>query len=312
MAEEKSNCIPPKVYAIWADAKPDGPMNGQSGFLSEGEHRLFFASQEDADLKICDLKNLCLNRISATEYQSVEYPGGHDPMASVRAEDVKAYDLRLGPEPIRYEITQRIYGNTGGGCMVGTLALRLPELDKTVWVNCNDEGVTITSADCIWNEDHSDSWNRYEDVVMFEIDFREDAPESIWPLLPAIQEAIAYTIGQETDYSGTPFRIPARWLPESYRQQADPQFLKWALEQNKDIRIGKGGILHPDKEFIRNNLGQLVYIASPLSGDVEQNLHFARQACRYAISKKFRHRNFLATAWPSHVWSISCGESQRL
>lgn len=30
---------------------------------------------------------------------------------------------------------------------------------------------------------------------------------------------------------------------------------------------------------------QLTYIASPLSGDVEQNLDFARQACRYAIAQ---------------------------
>ena len=30
---------------------------------------------------------------------------------------------------------------------------------------------------------------------------------------------------------------------------------------------------------------KLVYIASSLSGDVERNLDFARQACRYAISQ---------------------------
>ena len=30
---------------------------------------------------------------------------------------------------------------------------------------------------------------------------------------------------------------------------------------------------------------KLVYIASPLSGNVEQNLDFARQACRYAIEQ---------------------------
>ena len=30
----------------------------------------------------------------------------------------------------------------------------------------------------------------------------------------------------------------------------------------------------------------LVYIASPLSGDVERNLEFARKACRYAIEQE--------------------------
>ncbi|EOS63793.1 DUF4406 domain-containing protein [Oscillibacter sp. 1-3] len=32
-------------------------------------------------------------------------------------------------------------------------------------------------------------------------------------------------------------------------------------------------------------INQLVYIASPLSGEVERNLDFARQACRYAITQ---------------------------
>lgn len=32
-------------------------------------------------------------------------------------------------------------------------------------------------------------------------------------------------------------------------------------------------------------MNKLVYIASPLSGDVEKNLDFARKACRYAISQ---------------------------
>ncbi len=31
-------------------------------------------------------------------------------------------------------------------------------------------------------------------------------------------------------------------------------------------------------------MNKLVYIASPLSGDTEQNILFARQACRYAIA----------------------------
>ena len=85
--------------------------------------------------------------------------------------------------------------------MVGTLAVRLPDLDKTIWINCNDEGVTITSADYVWNEDDSGSWERYEDVVMFEVNFRDDDPQSMWPLLPAIHEALAYTIQRETEYS---------------------------------------------------------------------------------------------------------------
>ena len=63
--------------------------------------------------------------------------------------------------------------------------------------------MTITSADYVWNEDDSGSWERYEDVVMFEVNFRDDDPQSMWPLLPAIHEALAYTIRRETEYSSS-------------------------------------------------------------------------------------------------------------
>ena len=147
---------------------------------------------------------------------------------------------------MRYEITQRSYGNTGGGCMVGTLAVRLTELDKSIWVNCNEEGIAITSADCIWNEDHSESWTRYADVTMLTIDFWDDSPEEMGPLLPAIHEALVYTIEQETAHSQKLFSLPAKWLPEVYRQNADPEYLKWAEAESRAVEIGKEGVIMND------------------------------------------------------------------
>lgn len=131
--------------------------------------RLFFTSDTEMDQKIRDLRGLCLNRTPALTYYGVAYPGDHDISASISAEQIKACDLRPDFDPARYEITQRIYGNTGGGCMVGTLAVRYLELDKTLWVHCNDEGVSVSSADFVWNEDRSGSWKRCEDVSILEI-----------------------------------------------------------------------------------------------------------------------------------------------
>ncbi len=130
--------------------------------------------------------------------------------------------------------------------MVGVLAVRLPELDKTLWVNCGDEGVTVTSADYVWNEDHSESWERYEDVALLEVNFEDTRPESVGPLLPAVQETIAYTIGQKVA-SGCQFQIPAQWLPEEYRQRMDPQALARALEEDREVTIGKDGVLLADE-----------------------------------------------------------------
>lgn len=282
---------PPKIYAIWAEARPESPMAGLSGFLSENSQRLFFTGRRDAELKIRDMEALRLNRHPTAEYRCVEYPGGHDAERSVQAELLKTISLQADPEIMRYEVTDRVYGNTGGGCMVGTLAVRLPDLDKTIWINCNDEGVTITSADYVWNEDDSGSWERYEDVVMFEVSFQDDDPRSMWPLLPAIQEALAYTIQRETECSSRLFSIPAKWLPETYRRGADPAYLKWAEEMDRPVEVGGNGVVINDPAYLSQNQRQtdtpakVVYIASPLSGDVERNLQFARQACRYAISE---------------------------
>lgn len=290
MTEEKG-FHPPTVYAIWVEARPESPMAGLSGFLSEDNRRLFFAGCGDAEQKIHDMEALRLNRHPAAEYRCVEYPGGYQTERSVQAELIKILDTTPDPGVMRYEVTDRIYGNTGGGCMVGTLAVRLPELDKTIWINCNDEGVTITSADYVWNEDDSGSWERYEDVVLREISFWDHTPEDLGPLLPAVREAVAYTMDRELERSSRPLRLPVRWLPEAYRQAADPEYLDWAAANEHAVEIGREGVVVNDPAYLfrsepRGNApGAVVYIASPLSGDVEQNLQFARQACRYAISQ---------------------------
>ena len=282
---------PPKIYAIWVDARPESPMAGLSGFLSENSRRLFFTERGDAELKIRDMEALRLNRHPAAEYRCVEYPGGYDAERSIQAELLKTISLQADPEIMRYEVTDRIYGNTGGGCMVGTLAVRLPDLDKTIWINCNDEGVNITSADYVWNEDESQSWERYEDVVIREINFQDHTPEDLGPLLPAVREAVAHTMGQELERSSRPLSLPVRWLPEAYRQTAEPEYLEWAAANERAVEFGREGVVINDPDYLLRAApgetvpGMVVYIASPMSGDVEQNLQFARHACRYAISE---------------------------
>jgi len=248
MKNMNTETTPPPIYAIWAEARPDGPMSGQSGFLSEAGKRSFFHAREEAEVKIRDLENLRLNRNPAMTYQCTEYPGMWDTSMEVCVEKIKAHDLRPEFDPLRYEVTGRSYGNTGGGIMAGVLTVRLPELDKTVWVNCGGEGVTVTSADYMWNEDHSESWARYEDVAMLEVNFQDTRPESAGPLLPAIREAIAYTISQ-TIASGRQFQISAQWLPEVYIQKTDPRYMARALDEDREVTIGKDGVILADAAF---------------------------------------------------------------
>ena len=120
--------------------------------------------------------------------------------------------------------------------MVATLEARLPELDQTVWVNCDLEGADLTSADYVWNEDHSESWQRYEDVVLVHIDFTRDDPQTFPVLVPLIQDAIAYMVQEELRRKPAPISFPAKWLPGDFRE-AYHEILAQAQKEGVEILI---------------------------------------------------------------------------
>jgi len=126
-----------------------------------------------------------------------------------------------------FEIKKQMYGNTGGHCMVGTVAFYLPDVDRTVWVNCNEESVGIYSADTIWNEDDSDSWERSEDYLLYYTSFSSSIPDDALPWLSMIKETLTYTIAQATAhyYSDYTFSLPVVWRPDSIRECLEPGHL---------------------------------------------------------------------------------------
>ena len=58
---EGNELRPPKIYAIWVDARPESPMAGLSGFLSENGQRLFFTERGSVKQKLWDMEALRLN-----------------------------------------------------------------------------------------------------------------------------------------------------------------------------------------------------------------------------------------------------------
>ena len=244
---------PAPVYTIWAEARRDGPLSGQAGFLCERRKRLYFPTEEAAAQKLRDLRNLCMNKEPAVSYRCVEYPGKHASLRNMQLETIREFDLAPDFDPQKFETRSQGYGNTGGNCMVGTVQFYLPDLDKPVWVNCNDEGVTITSADYVWNEDDSGSWERFEDVHLYEAQFEQELPNDAGPWLPMIKEALAYTIKQETAYWGHAFELPVVWLPDVCRQTAEPEYLAWLREQGGKAAIGVDGRILVESAYFQDN-----------------------------------------------------------
>ncbi len=212
----------PTVYAIWATGSPDGPLAGQSGYLAEDDSLLLFGDTEAVERKIRDLQNRCMNGHPAAVFESITCDRNDRPTSFMLAEDIAQYDLQLDTDHLEYELQTQAYGNTGGGCMVGTQSFYLPELGKTVWVNCDGEGVTVTSADYVWNDDHSNSWDRYEDVLLFSTQFADTPPEELGAWLPMVRETLAYTMEQQAAHGRRAFDLPGRWLPEEQEPPPGP------------------------------------------------------------------------------------------
>ena len=148
------------------------------------------------------------------------YPRMGMPNGSITAEAIGAYDLCPGFDPAEAELQSQVYGNTGGGCMVGTASYYLPSLGRTVWVNCNDEGATITSADYVWNDDLSESWARYEDVWLFSVQFNDTPPEELGLWQSMILDTLAYTASQQAA-QGRAFQLPGSWQ-DALEEQGQP------------------------------------------------------------------------------------------
>ena len=242
---------PDPVYVIWADGTKDGPLAGQSGFLWKKRKTMYFGSVADAKTRIKDIQNLCLNNRPAARYECIEYPDKYASDRRMHLETLENLEMIPAFDPDNFEVKTQAYGNTGGGCMVGTVQFYLPELDKSVWVNCTDESASVTSADFIWNEDQSDSFERWENVCLYYTGLDNKLPDDVEPWLPMIKAALEYTIEQETSYfkSNHTFSLPVEWLPDSIAEYAEPDYLEWLKAENKEITIAKGGEIVIDEAF---------------------------------------------------------------
>ncbi|MCL1884651.1 MAG: hypothetical protein FWF81_12980 [Defluviitaleaceae bacterium] len=155
-------------------------------------------------------------------------------------------------DPGNYEVKKYDFGEVGGGFTAGNVEFYLPDVGLSVWVSCNDESVTIHSADVIFNEDNSDAYEKSEDYLLYSATFDSDNPDAAGPWCKMIDVALTYTIEKETEYRRKEytFPLPVAWLPESIKEQVNPKYLDWLQGHNKKINIGKNGVIAADKEFV--------------------------------------------------------------
>jgi hypothetical protein len=142
-------------------------------------------------------------------------------------------------DPTNYEIKDRVYGDTGGGCTAVTLEVYLPEIKKRVWANCDGRGVDITTVDVIWGENHADAY----DCSIIYVSLDDDNPNEVKQWFTIMQEALAYYIDQTlSDARMRSFvSVPVEWLPDVVLKNADPDYLKRLRKMGKKASISKKG-----------------------------------------------------------------------
>ena len=145
--------------------------------------------------------------------------------------DKKLFDKSNFPafNPNNFEIKTQIYEDTGGSYMVGSVEFYLPEADTSVWVNCNNETVSIYTLDIIWSEDNSYAWDKSDDYVLFYAILNDSISYAANPWLKMIKEALEFTIENETslpyDQEDIIFPLRVDWLPDSIKERVYPEYI---------------------------------------------------------------------------------------
>ena len=235
------------AYAIWAKSRTDSLLDGESGFLCEYGKLLTFPIKVRAEGFIENIQNWCLNGSPTAVYECVEYPSIYASDRRIPLEIIRGLDMTPVFDPNDFEVRDQLYWDAGCG-MVATLEVYLADLDKTVWANCTDESVSISSEEYSWREEDE----------LFYMTFSDSSPSDAGPWLPIIQKALEYAIERHTEHcrDGDTFPLPSSWLPDSLREQAEPEYLDWLLEQGKDVQITKGGRIEVDEVYLQDGQSQ--------------------------------------------------------
>lgn len=245
ISAEQIHGLKDPLYGIMAKWHIDSPCKGQSGFLYRDGKPLTYLTRELAETGINDIRSLRLNRSPVTEFRSVMFQCNHAADNRIDLELLRELDMYPSFDPDHFTVIDCTYNNNGGGFMVSTIETHLHDIDKTVWINVNDDFVSITPMDYLWNEDGSYSFEKYDDIVLYESYLDSELPDNTAPWFPMIQTALEYHIGQEISNpifnDGYSFSLHPAWLPESLRQKAEPEYLEWLKANDMKVQIAKGG-----------------------------------------------------------------------
>ena len=154
-------------------------------------------------------------------------------------------------DPHNFEVRRQIYGDTGGGSMVATTEIYLPQYANSLWVNCTNEAIVVTAADIIWNTDGSNCWERNRRAELFTALPDRSLPDTADTFIPMIKSALEFAIEKEMMHmtGGRTYTIPLSLVPDYLAATVPPDYWEWLKNEGKSIRIGGGAEVAIDPDF---------------------------------------------------------------
>jgi len=148
--------------------------------------------------------------------------------------------------PDKFVIKNRKYKDTGNGYVVCCLEAYIAEIDKTIWVGCNDESIGVYTVDVLGGNAIRDN-----DVVAYYA-FNNELPSDVVQWLYLLKETITYAVDQQfKTYPDNIFKLPVIWLPDSIRSNVDSNYLSWLQAQGMYAAIKQGGEVIVNDEYQR-------------------------------------------------------------
>ena len=153
---------------------------------------------------------------------------------------------------MNYKILADSYGTTGGGCMVSTFEVWLPEENRTVFLFVNEESGTLATVNYM---DCDIDWDESMDIEMFDI----NNPMESNSRFELYKECFFRFIENHCKHTGMLCDVDVRWLPSK---------LYGTLPDNQSLRCVNG-------VYTITTDGEKIYTADSIS--FESKLHEFQQ-----------------------------------
>jgi len=162
-------------------------------------------------------------------------------------------------DPMRYEIKNNRYYRKIG---LGTAKFYLPEIDRTVWISCDNRFIRI-QADVVRDKDGNDGYDETDGYLSLCFTVANEMSDDIVQWLPMIKETLIYTIRHNAlHFPEQIYSLPVALLPDSIRINADSDYLAWLQErgENADIEGGRDVIVYDN--YLYEEIEELKDIAA--------------------------------------------------